>query len=178
MYIVLLFISGNHQNCVSSKIWDVQNLISDLSIFSAYDHGASAYLASAHASLINCPLLMTWMFWNKYKTMHDDACKINLICYFMKRCKMLAILWNHHCWLGGLMFVNFLGYPYPRIYVSMNFEQGNELSYIVTLQTSYSQNYVPMNQQKFDNPRAFAPTNKYDFTIFNVNKTTCIHAAF
>ena len=37
-----------------------------------------------------------------------------------------------------------------------------------------------MNQQNFDNPRAFAPTNKYDFivTVLNVSETTCIHAAF
>ena len=38
------------------------------------------------------------------------------------------------------MFVNFLGYSYPR-------------------------NHVSTNQQNCENPRTLAPTNKYDFAV-------------
>ena len=38
---------------------------------------------------------------------------------------------------GGSMFVDFVGYPYPRIYVPVNFKQSIELSCIVMRQTSY-----------------------------------------
>ena len=32
--------SANYYHSVSNKIWDIQNLILDLSIFSVYGHGA------------------------------------------------------------------------------------------------------------------------------------------
>ena len=37
---IVFILSTNHLNIVSSKIWDIQNLILDLSIFSVYGHGA------------------------------------------------------------------------------------------------------------------------------------------
>ena len=67
---------------------------------------------------------------------------------------------------GCLMLVDFVGFPYPRIYVPMNVGEGNELSCIVMLQTSYPRNYVATNQQDFDNPRTLAPTSKNDSTVF------------
>ena len=35
-----MFISSNYYHSVSNKIWDIQNHILDLSIFSVYGHGA------------------------------------------------------------------------------------------------------------------------------------------
>lgn len=33
-------------------------------------------------------------------------------------------------------------------------------------QIDYRQNYIPTNQQNFDNPRILAPTNMNDFTVY------------
>ena len=57
------------------------------------------------------------------------------------------------------MFVDFVGNPYPRICVPMNFKQSIELSCIVMHQISYPRNNVPMDQQNFDNPQTLTPTN-------------------
>ena len=51
------------------------------------------------------------------------------------------------------MFVDFVGYPYSQIYILTNVYQSSKLSCInVMQQTNYPQNYVPTNQQNFDNP--------------------------
>ena len=63
------------------------------------------------------------------------------------------------------MFVDFVGYTYPQIYVPMNVLQSNELSCIVKQQTGYPQNYVPTNQQHLDNPGTLALKNKNDSTV-------------
>ena len=57
------------------------------------------------------------------------------------------------------MFVDFVGNPYPRICVPMNFKQSIELSCIVMHQTSYPRNNVSMDQQNFDNPQTLTPAN-------------------
>ena len=41
--------------------------------------------------------------------------------------------------------------------------------------TSYPQNYLPKNQQKFDNPSTMVPTNKYDFTVFRIRLHSCFY---
>ena len=41
----------------------------------------------------------------------------------------------------------------------------SELSNIMMQQTSYPQNYIPMNKQNFDNPSTLALKNKKDSTV-------------
>ena len=78
--------------------------------------------------------------------------------------KLSNILYSNYCEIiivrEGLMFTDFVGYPYQQIYVHTNVLQSNELSCIVMQQTRYPPNYDPMNQQNFANTRTLAPTNK------------------
>ena len=43
----------------------------------------------------------------------------------------------------------------------------NELSYIVTQQTSNLSNNDPTNQQNFDNPQTMGSTNNNNYTVYN-----------
>ena len=58
-----------------------------------------------------------------------------------------------------------VGLPYPGIYIPANVSRNNELSYIFMQQTNYKQNYIPMNQQNFDNPPTLTPTKNNDSTV-------------
>ena len=49
------------------------------------------------------------------------------------------------------------------------------IKYVLLQRASYLQNYVQTNQQRFDNPRTFAPTNQNDFLVLlNVNSIVTI----
>ena len=60
------------------------------------------------------------------------------------------------------MFVVFVGYCHPRMYVPTNYWQYNELFCIVMQQTSYPQINAISIQQNFENPRTLVPTNRND----------------
>ena len=42
--------------------------------------------------------------------------------------------------VGGSMVMDFMGHPYPQIYIPTNIQQSNELSYIVMQQTGHPRN--------------------------------------
>lgn len=62
---------------------------------------------------------------------------------------------------GPSKIVDFVGHPYPQIYIRIN-----EWSNIDMQQTSYKITYQrPTNQQNFHNPQTLAPTNKNDSRV-------------
>ena len=72
------------------------------------------------------------------------------------------------------MFMDFVGFPYPQIYV----QKSNELFYNVIQQTSYSWNYFSTNQQKFDKPQTLAPTNSKYKWFNNIVQIALINKEF
>ena len=60
--------------------------------------------------------------------------------------------------------MDFVGYSNTGIHVPMSYEQHDLLSCIVMQETSYQRNYVPTNEQTFDN-RTLAPMNMNDSTV-------------
>ena len=79
------------------------------------------------------------------------------------------IYWRIIIVRGGKVFMDFLGHSYSRIYVPTNVYQINELSCILMHQTSYSQYYISLNHQNFDNPRTLVCflSNFYNMQYLN-----------
>ena len=72
------------------------------------------------------------------------------------------------------MFVDFVGYLYPRKYIPTNVKQKSELSYTVMQQTNEITS--PRTKIFFVNPRTLVPTNKSD--IPNILRCRNIRTTF
>ena len=80
----------------------------------------------------------------------------------------MVFIWNISVsnTLESFLFVDFVGHPYPPIYIPMKVKQSNELSCnVMQQQTSHPRNHVPTNQQNFDNRWTLALMNKKNSTV-------------
>lgn len=65
--------------------------------------------------------------------------------------------------MGGPMFVAFVGNPCPQFYIPTNVTYAT----ICLIFICYQRNHDPMNQENFAYPRTLTPMNKNDSTVFN-----------
>ena len=69
--------------------------------------------------------------------------------------------WTVYCGIiigrGGLIFIDFIGYPYLQIYVHTNGQKSNEFSFIIMQQPVTHEVTSRQNMQKFDIPRNIGP---------------------
>ena len=68
----------------------------------------------------------------------------------------------HHCsW--GAMFIDFMGNLTQEFTTAKTY---NKFHYNATSQLTPPWNYIPTNQQNFDNKQSLATTDKHDFPIY------------
>ena len=83
-------------------------------------------------------------------------------------CQVFRDSLKQHIIFKGIMFVDFVVHSwYPRIQIPKNIQQSYESFYIEMQQTSYQQNYFPMNQLNLDNPGTLNTTYKHHSMVLN-----------